>query len=132
VKVETAPIAALTALLLIAASIMWALVYASPEETFIVASMKYIKNPNPLKEETWYDWWLNLVMYDRLFREGPDLDVHPWLCEWYEYTPDGLVWTFRVAPNATWHDGVPLTAKDVVFTIDFYKKYQPFLPRCSF
>jgi hypothetical protein len=73
----------LAILALALASLTW-LPRVSAEETLIVASMKYIKNPNPLKEETWYDWWLNLVMYDRLFREGPDLEPHPWLCSWYE------------------------------------------------
>ncbi len=95
------------------------------EETLIVASMKYIKNPNPLREETWYDWWLNLVMYDRLFRDGPDLEPHPWLCSWYEYSPDGMVWTFRIVENAYWHDGNPITAEDLAFTVEFYKKYKP-------
>jgi len=95
------------------------------EETLIVASMKYIKNPNPLKEETWYDWWLNLVMYDRLFRDGPDLEPHPWLCSWYEHSPDGMVWTFRIVGSAYWHDGNPITADDIAFTVDFYKKYRP-------
>lgn len=98
---------------------------ASPQEVFIIASLKYIKNPNPLREETWYDYWLNLVMYDRLFREGPDLDVYPWLCSWYESSSDGLTWTFTLVPNATWHDGVPLTAEDVAFTIKFYQEYKP-------
>ena len=98
---------------------------APQQETIIVASMKYIKNPNPLKEETWYDWWLNIITFDRLFREGPDLEPHPWLCEYYEYSPDGLVWTFKIVEDAYWHDGVPLTAKDIVFTIEFLKKYKP-------
>ncbi len=106
------------------ASITW-MPGAVAEETFIVASMKYIKNPNPLKQETWYDWWLNLVNYDYLFREGPDLEPHPWLCRWYEHSPDGMVWLFRVVENAYWHDGNPLTAEDVVFTIEFYRKYKP-------
>ncbi len=95
------------------------------EETLIVASMKYIKNPNPLKEETWYDWWLNLVTYDRLFREGPDLEPHPWLCSYYEHSPDGMVWTFRIVENAYWHDGNPITAEDLVFTVEFYRRHQP-------
>lgn len=100
-------------------------IHAQVGDTLIVASMKYIKNPNPLKQETWYDWWLNLVTYDMLFREGPDLEPHPWLCSWYEYSPDGLVWMFRIVGNAYWHDGNPLTARDLAFTIEFYKKYQP-------
>ncbi|HID73074.1 TPA: ABC transporter substrate-binding protein, partial [Candidatus Micrarchaeota archaeon] len=95
------------------------------EGTLIVAQMKYIKNPNPLKEETWYDWWLNLVTFDRLFREGPDLEPHPWLCEFYAVSPDGLVWTFKVVENSKWHDGVPFTARDIAFTVEFYKKYKP-------
>ncbi len=111
--------------LLALGTVLPALSVGQIEETLIVASMKYIKNPNPLKEETWYDWWLNLVTYDRLFREGPDLEPHPWLCSYYEYSPDGLVWTFRIVENAYWHDGNPVTAEDLVFTVEFYKKYQP-------
>ncbi|HDJ84054.1 MAG TPA: ABC transporter substrate-binding protein, partial [Desulfurococcaceae archaeon] len=38
---------------------------------------------------------------------------------------DGLVWTFKIVENAYWHDGVPLTARDIVFTIEFYQKYKP-------
>ncbi len=118
-------ITALTLALIIVLNASLVLTKAQQQEVFIIASMKYIKNPNPLKEETWYDWWLNLVMYDRLFREGPDLEVYPWLCMWYEHTPDGLTWTFTIVPNATWHDGVLLTAEDVVFTIKFYQEYKP-------
>jgi peptide/nickel transport system substrate-binding protein len=114
----------LAILALVLASLTW-IPRVSAEETLIVASMKYIKNPNPLKEETWYDWWLNLVMYDRLFREGPDLEPHPWLCSWYERSQDGLVWLFRIVENAYWHDGNLLTAEDIVFTIEFYRRYKP-------
>ncbi len=95
------------------------------ESTLIVAQMKYIKNPNPLKEETWYDWWLNLVTFDRLFRIGPDLEPHPWLCNYYNVSSDGLVWTFKIVNNSYWHDGVKFTVRDIAFTIDFYKKYKP-------
>jgi len=122
-KLKLAAVIALA--LIIALNTSATLAKAQQQEAFIIASMKYIKNPNPLKEETWYDWWLNLVMYDRLFREGPDLDVYPWLCMWYEHTPDGLTWTFTIVPNATWHDGIPITAEDVVFTIKFYQEYKP-------
>lgn len=98
---------------------------ASAEEPLIVAMMKYIKNPNPLKEETWYDWWLNIITFDRLFRADPNLDPAQWLAVYYEISGDGLSWTIGIVDNAYWHDGVPLTVKDIAFTIDFYKKYKP-------
>ena len=99
-------------------------VYAE-EQTLVVALMKYIKNPNPMKQETWYDWWLNLVIYERLFRIGTDLEPKPWLCVSYDVSPDGLIWTFKIVDNAVWHDDVPLTVKDIAFTIEFFKKYKP-------
>lgn len=34
------------------------------------------------------------------------------------WTADGNLVTFKLRPNAKWHDGQPLTAKDVVFTIN--------------
>ncbi|MCD6509375.1 MAG: ABC transporter substrate-binding protein [Thermoprotei archaeon] len=87
--------------------------------------MKYIKNPNPMKVETWYDWWFNLVIYEFPFRTDPNLEPKPWLCTSYEVSSDGLVWTFSVVKNATWHDGIPFTARDIAFTINFLKKYRP-------
>ena len=35
---------------------------------------------------------------------------------------DGLTWTFTHPQNAKWHDGVPLTAKDVAFTYNYIIK----------
>jgi len=111
--------------LMVIASITSTLTVIGEKEVLIVAQMKYIKNPNPMREETWYDWWLNLVTYDRLFRIGPDLEPKPWLCNYYEVSEDGLTWAFKIVEGAKWHDGVPLTAKDIAFTIEFYKKYKP-------
>ena len=35
----------------------------------------------------------------------------------WETTPDGKTWTFHLRPDAHWHDGEPVTAADVVFTV---------------
>lgn len=40
----------------------------------------------------------------------------PNLAESWEVSPDGLTYTFHLRKNARWHDGTPLTAKDVSFT----------------
>ena len=34
-------------------------------------------------------------------------------------SPDGKTWTFKLRENAVWHDGVPVTAKDVAFSYNY-------------
>lgn len=42
----------------------------------------------------------------------------------WQTSPNGLTWTFHLAPNAKWSDGRPLTAADVAWTINTIIKYQ--------
>lgn len=44
------------------------------------------------------------------------MQPEPLLAESWETSPDGLQWTFHLRKDVRWHDGVPLTADDVVFT----------------
>ena len=57
------------------------------------------------------------LVFAGLMRPGPDGTPEADLAESWEATPDGLTYTFRLRPGLTWHDGVPLTASDVAFTI---------------
>ncbi len=41
---------------------------------------------------------------------------------------DGLSYNFDLNPNATWHDGTPVTSADVVFTIDLMRSAESVLP----
>lgn len=43
-------------------------------------------------------------------------EATPDLAESWENSDDGLIWTFHLKENVTWHDGEPFTADDVVFT----------------
>jgi len=47
-----------------------------------------------------------------------NLNPVPDLAERWEISPDGRTYTFHLAPNAEFHDGVPLTSEDVRFTFD--------------
>ncbi|MBI4308304.1 MAG: ABC transporter substrate-binding protein [Chloroflexi bacterium] len=49
--------------------------------------------------------------------------VVPDLAESWEMTPDNKQYTFRLRKNAKWHDGKPVTAEDVKFTLS--KRIQP-------
>ena len=42
----------------------------------------------------------------------------PALAERWEHSPDYRVWTVWLRENVSWHDGVPVTADDIKFTVD--------------
>ncbi|MFH0918736.1 MAG: ABC transporter substrate-binding protein [Fibrobacterota bacterium] len=44
--------------------------------------------------------------------------VKPGLAESWTHSPDYLTWRFNLRKGVTWSDGVPLTADDVVFTLN--------------
>jgi peptide/nickel transport system substrate-binding protein len=47
----------------------------------------------------------------------------PALADSWSYDPAKMAFTFNLNPKAKWHDLQPLTAQDVVFTIDYFKKH---------
>jgi peptide/nickel transport system substrate-binding protein len=52
----------------------------------------------------------SLLMFDWRFRP------HPNLAHAFEISPDGLVYTFHLRNDVSWHDGVKFTARDVAFS----------------
>ncbi len=49
-----------------------------------------------------------------------DLMLQPRIAESWEPNEDGSVWTFAIRQGVTFHDGTPLTAEDVVATMEFH------------
>ncbi|MCZ7535147.1 MAG: ABC transporter substrate-binding protein [Acidimicrobiia bacterium] len=47
-----------------------------------------------------------------------DFSVEPSLAESWTGSADGLTWTYKLREGLTWSDGEPLTAEDVVYTIN--------------
>ena len=72
---------------------------------------------NPLVAQTAADRDLVSLVFSGLTRAMPDGAVAPDLAESWTVDPDGLGYTFTIRPGLTWHDGRPLTADDVVFTV---------------
>lgn len=54
-----------------------------------------------------------LVQYNRFTGE-----YHPSAAVEYEISSDVKTYTFHLAHNITWHDGVPMTSEDVKFTLE--------------
>lgn len=60
---------------------------------------------------------LTALTYASLFRVGPDQKLVPDLVERQEIAQDQKTYTLTLKEDVRWHDGEPLTAHDVVFTI---------------
>lgn len=54
-------------------------------------------------------------MFDQLITISGDGKLEPRLFNSWEINEDNTVVTVKLHPDATWHDGVPVTAEDVVF-----------------
>ncbi|MGE5750200.1 MAG: ABC transporter substrate-binding protein, partial [Gemmatimonas sp.] len=66
------------------------------------------------------------LVYDRLAEIGDSLNTvgdegfRPRLAKSWTWAPDSLSITFEMDPRARWHDGKPVTARDVAFTYKVY------------
>lgn len=59
------------------------------------------------------------LVFAGLVRIGPNGDVQDDLAEFPSISEDGMTYTFRLKPGLRWHDGEPLTAQDVAFTVRY-------------
>ncbi|WP_120502385.1 ABC transporter substrate-binding protein [Roseovarius sp. EL26] len=50
----------------------------------------------------------------------PDGSLGPDLADSWSATPDAMVWTFELNTNATFHDGRPVTSRDVIASIQHH------------
>ncbi|MDR7534283.1 MAG: ABC transporter substrate-binding protein [Armatimonadota bacterium] len=47
----------------------------------------------------------------------------PWLADSWRTSPDGTAYVFTLHWPVQWHDGQPLTAHDVKFSFDYYRRH---------
>jgi peptide/nickel transport system substrate-binding protein len=63
-------------------------------------------------------WPIACNIYNSLFSLDNSFNVIPELATGYEVAEDGLSITVTLNPLATWHDGTPVTAADVKYTLE--------------
>jgi peptide/nickel transport system substrate-binding protein len=65
------------------------------------------------------DIWLLENVYEHLLRVAPNgTDLEPSLATSWDISDDGLTYTFHLRPGVTFHDGSPLKASDVKFSME--------------
>jgi peptide/nickel transport system substrate-binding protein len=57
-------------------------------------------------------------IFEPLYITNPSGQLIPWLAQGYTVSSDGKTYTFALRPGVKFSDGKPLTADDVVFSID--------------
>ncbi|MFZ5911470.1 MAG: ABC transporter substrate-binding protein [Chloroflexota bacterium] len=64
-----------------------------------------------------------LIRFDERGMPQPDL------AESWGVNEEGTIYNFTIRPNATWHDGAPITSDDVIFTIEMLKSSGSLYPQ---
>jgi peptide/nickel transport system substrate-binding protein len=73
---------------------------------------------SPLTARSQPDRDLVALLFAGLVRLGSGGSLEPDLAEEWTPSDEGRTWTFRLRDDARWHDGEPVTATDVEFTIN--------------
>jgi microcin C transport system substrate-binding protein len=71
------------------------------------------------------------ILWDTLMEQSIDepSTSHPLIAEAFRYPDDYSSATYRLNPEARWHDGKPITPEDVVWTFGVLKEVSPFFNR---
>lgn len=72
---------------------------------------------NPVIAATDVDEDVARLAFSGLTRYDQTGAIVPDLASAFRTESDGRIWTFDIREDATWHDGQPVTADDVVFTV---------------
>lgn len=84
----------------------------------IIGTPRFI---NPILANSPADQDMVSLIYSGLMRKNPDTTLSPDLAERYEVSKDSLIYTFTLKDKIYFQDGKPVTADDVVFTINKVK-----------
>ena len=90
-------------------------------DTFVMAYPSDVGEMNPLFSRSERTGWYLIQVYDSLIAYDTEMNPIPWLAESWETSEDSKNFTFHIREGVKWHDGVPLNASDVKFTLDYIK-----------
>jgi peptide/nickel transport system substrate-binding protein len=100
------------------------LVLAQQQKIFVIATTVDIQpsDINPVKALNFY---YTAIVFPELIAWDKDGREVPGLADSWTISPDGLTYSFHIRDNATWSDGQPVTADDVIFTSTLESESNP-------
>ncbi len=79
---------------------------------------------NPIYASTQSERSASYLLFSSLLRYDRDNNLEADLAESWKVSDDGKIYTISLRKDAVWHDGKPVTAKDVAFTLKLIKNPQ--------
>ena len=92
---------------------------STPQEggTVVRRLQSDVSTLNPILSTSGYDRFVAFFLFTPMVHFDVNLQVIPGLAEKWDITPDGKLYTFHLNPSATFSDGSPVRASDVLFTL---------------
>ncbi len=114
---------------------IWSYLGAKPlgdQKDMILNSTDPLNAINPLYISGATDSWVTELIWDRLLRISPEGLAEPWAAESFEWLDQTTI-DVVLREGMKWHDGMPVTVEDVVFSFevpnvgDEVPMYKPFV-----
>lgn len=110
-------LAAGLATMLLAVSVAPVAAQGAPDTLTVTRLSDYPTCFHPICFQTGNQYMNFQLLFNSLIKVDTDeATIIPDLADSWEVSPDATVFTFKLNPDATWHDGTPVTADDVIFT----------------
>ena len=90
----------------------------NPTFALRVAFLNYPSTLDPARAGSMEAIQVVYALYDALVYIAPDLTPEPLLAAGWQEAPDRLSWTFDLEREVRFHNGMPLTSADVVYTFN--------------
>jgi len=71
---------------------------------------------NPLFAQSQVDFDVSNLVFSGLVRFDEKGEIIGDLAEYWQMSPDGKAYTFKLRPNIFWHDGQPVQVEDIIFS----------------
>jgi len=94
--------------------------------TLVTAIATNVRNLNPAVQSGIATGYPGAQLFASPLRYDEDWTPQPYLAKSWEISEDGLSVTLNLVDNAKFHDGTPITSKDVAFSVEVIKENHPF------
>lgn len=91
---------------------------AMADNVVTVNAVQIFGTVDPAKINDYTEYMAGVNLYEALTTLDGSGAIQPLLAESWTTSEDGLTWTFTLKEGATFQDGTPIEAKDVVWSVD--------------